>query len=236
VEIKNMKICYICKEEKEEKFFEAKKGKTTEKCKTCKNSHQIEYYNRKKFHFPFQNYLNSLKGRCKKNNIKCNLTAEHLENIWTPVCPITNMHLVWEHDPKNDASAELDRLNPALGYVEGNVSWISRRANMLKANSTIEELEAVLSFLKRDRAPIYNMEEEKIILDGVSLKERRETFKRKTRKRNTCSKLTEEQVLEIKQLLKDKAMSQKDIAKKFNIGIKNLWKIKTGKSWKHIGV
>ena len=58
----------------------------------------------------------------------------------------------------------------------------------------------------------------------------------KSRKRNTCSKLTEEQVLEIKQLLKDKAMSQKDIAKKFNIGIKNLWKIKTGKSWKHIGV
>lgn len=230
-----MKKCYICFEEKDEIFFELKNDVRTDKCKVCKNSQQMEYYKRKKFHFPFSTFLESLKGRCKKKNIQCTVTVEYLQSIWHPRCPITNMELVWEHDPENDASAELDRFNPLKGYIDGNVSWISRRANMLKANASINEIESILLFMKQDKLPSYNMREEDIILDGISLKKRRESFKRKVRKRNTLSKLTEEQVIQIRKHLKDGVLSQKEIAKKFNIGVKNVWKIKTGRSWKHIG-
>ena len=42
----------------------------------------------------------------------------------------------------------LDRIDSSKGYVKGNVRVISHRANMLKNNATIEELELVLKDLK----------------------------------------------------------------------------------------
>ena len=42
----------------------------------------------------------------------------------------------------------LDRIDGAKGYVKGNVRVISHRANMLKNDATIEELELVLKDLR----------------------------------------------------------------------------------------
>jgi hypothetical protein len=40
-------------------------------------------------------------------------------------------------------SPSLDRIDPSLGYIKGNVRWISTRANTLRSNATIDELEAL---------------------------------------------------------------------------------------------
>lgn len=45
-------------------------------------------------------------------------------------------------------SPSVDRFDNDKGYVKGNVRVISRRANLLKSNATIEELEAVLLYMK----------------------------------------------------------------------------------------
>ena len=45
-------------------------------------------------------------------------------------------------------SPSLDRIRLELGYVKGNVRVISGRANLLKNDATIEELEAVLGDMK----------------------------------------------------------------------------------------
>jgi hypothetical protein len=37
-------------------------------------------------------------------------------------------------------SLTLDRIVPAMGYVPGNVMWLSHRANAMKQDATIEEL------------------------------------------------------------------------------------------------
>lgn len=47
-----------------------------------------------------------------------------------------------------DCAPSLDRLVPALGYVRGNVRVISHRANRLKGDALIEEIEAVLHYMK----------------------------------------------------------------------------------------
>lgn len=47
-----------------------------------------------------------------------------------------------------EAVAELDRLIPDKGYVKGNVHWISRRANRIKSDATVEELEKIISYMK----------------------------------------------------------------------------------------
>lgn len=46
-------------------------------------------------------------------------------------------------------SPSIDRITPKLGYIRGNIRIISARANLLKNDATIEELEAVLSDLKK---------------------------------------------------------------------------------------
>ena len=51
--------------------------------------------------------------------------------------------------PTNKAT--LDKLVPELGYVPGNVFIISWRANKLKSNMTIDELEKILNYMKRNK-------------------------------------------------------------------------------------
>ena len=80
---------------------------------------------------------------------------------------------------------------------------------------------------------IHNKEPSEIILDGVSLQERRSKHIKKPRNPSSNAKLTEEQVIEILTML-SRGEKQKDIALKFNTSIKNIWKIKSGKSWKHL--
>lgn len=43
-------------------------------------------------------------------------------------------------------SPSLDRVNPALGYVRGNVKVISSKANAIKSNATPEELLRVAAY------------------------------------------------------------------------------------------
>ena len=49
-----------------------------------------------------------------------------------------------------DNSPSLDRLIPALGYVKGNTRVISHRANHIENNGTIDELEKILAYMKRE--------------------------------------------------------------------------------------
>ena len=56
-------------------------------------------------------------------------------------CPVLGTPMV---------APSLDRIDSSKGYVKGNVRVISKRANMLKNNATIEEIELVLKDLKRE--------------------------------------------------------------------------------------
>jgi hypothetical protein len=48
-------------------------------------------------------------------------------------------------------SPTIDRINPALGYVRGNVRVISARANSIKSDSTPEELLRVAAYMQENR-------------------------------------------------------------------------------------
>ena len=79
--------------------------------------------------------LTHAKHRAKKNNIPFDL---NLEDIIIPeYCPLLGIKL--EFGGK-DAAPSLDRLLPHLGYVRGNILVISKRANTIKNNASIDEL------------------------------------------------------------------------------------------------
>ena len=46
-------------------------------------------------------------------------------------------------------SPSFDRIDPTKGYVKGNVIIVSNKANVIKSNATVEELERVSSFYRQ---------------------------------------------------------------------------------------
>lgn len=67
-------------------------------------------------------------------------------------CPVFATPLSLSGCPGDFSVVSIDRVNPQRGYVPGNVAVISHRANTLKRDATIEELELVLAYMKRHAA------------------------------------------------------------------------------------
>lgn len=64
-------------------------------------------------------------------------------------CPILNIPLT-KYEKLSNNTPSLDKVNPSMGYVKGNVKVISMRANRLKQDSTIEELEKIIDYMKEN--------------------------------------------------------------------------------------
>ena len=62
-------------------------------------------------------------------------------------CPVFGIELVW--GGKRTNSPSLDQINPNGGYVEGNVRWLSDRANRVRNNANLEDLKKVASWLRK---------------------------------------------------------------------------------------
>jgi hypothetical protein len=66
-------------------------------------------------------------------------------------CPVlgTKLNYEWSGEGMRDNNkATLDKVNPELGYVPGNVYVISWRANKLKSDMTLVELEKIMNYIK----------------------------------------------------------------------------------------
>ena len=89
--------------------------------------------------------LRTVKCRAKKNNLQFELTVEDIH--WPVHCPVYGFERDYKagHNAPNGIS--LDRFDNTKGYVKGNVNVISRRANTLKKDATVEELVKVLDYL-----------------------------------------------------------------------------------------
>lgn len=68
-------------------------------------------------------------------------------------CPVLGLPLYRNSggSAQGPNSPSLDRIDPALGYVKGNVKVISSRANSIKSNATPEELLRVAAYYQENR-------------------------------------------------------------------------------------
>jgi hypothetical protein len=90
--------------------------------------------------------LYSAKHRAKRDNVPFNISSK---DIAIPsVCPVLGIPLIVSKGKPTSNSPSLDKLIPELGYVKGNVNVISHRANLIKSNSSLQEIEAVLKWLQ----------------------------------------------------------------------------------------
>jgi len=87
------------------------------------------------------------KTRAKKKNVNFDITAKYLLGIFPQnyICPALNIEMSWGGDKKTSPS--LDRILPHFGYVEGNVAWISGRANTRKLTRTPDVLRKMADWI-----------------------------------------------------------------------------------------
>ena len=88
----------------------------------------------------------NIKSRCKR--IEREFSIE-LEDIIIPEkCPVFGFELKREDKQTWMCAPSVDRIDSSKGYIKGNVTVVSRRANIIKRDATIEELEQLFNYYK----------------------------------------------------------------------------------------
>lgn len=89
--------------------------------------------------------------RAKRYGLEFTIT---LDDIQVPrVCPVLHIPLLYDVTGKRtSATPSLDRIDNSLGYVPGNVSVISWKANHLKRDLMVEDIKRLYEYMvKNDR-------------------------------------------------------------------------------------
>jgi hypothetical protein len=104
--------------------------------------------------------MRNAKQRASKAGIPFELTEQYLEDIWTGTCPVFGFRFNLPGTATRTAqTATLDRIKPEVGYVPGNVIWISDLANRIKQEATSDDILAVGSWLQQTEEEIKRHED-----------------------------------------------------------------------------
>lgn len=148
---KTVKYCYECDKFKlVEEFCNSsyRPDKLNSRCKECSRKYaesrvevERELAAKRRKNNPISTALNRIRARCKLKGIKFELTLDNVPEV-PETCPILGIKLERFYGKSGGSwnSPSLDRIIPALGYIPGNVQWISKRANSAKLDLTKEEL------------------------------------------------------------------------------------------------
>lgn len=169
------RICTQCKQYKPISEFSWRRDKPfkrlTSRCHECRRKNYKEnperqreraheyYHNNKKmvleklFEIRRENPTHALfiaaKARAKKYGIKFDLLEK---DITIPhSCPILGIPMIMGNGNCIPNSPSLDRINPKLGYIKDNIMVISHKANTIKSDATLEEIEMVAKFYRKLR-------------------------------------------------------------------------------------
>lgn len=115
--------------------------KTTNRIKENRSNYNIAQHsnNKKDEYSGFRTHMR----RAKRRKHECNITLEHLKDIWTGRCSITGLEIkLYPENKKSDLrkAASLDRIDSNKGYVVGNVQWVSAAINLAKADMSNDDV------------------------------------------------------------------------------------------------
>ena len=83
------------------------------------------------------------KSRAKKRNLEFLIDVSDIEI--PDVCPVFNVPF---DKNSNEYTYSIDRIDHTKGYIEGNIMIISNKANRIKSDASLKELEQVVSYVK----------------------------------------------------------------------------------------
>lgn len=152
------RVCLDCQKRRPIRHFREKDGNLYRRCKPCRRSRwslkakTTEPYLARIIHQrtaagKATPLWSNAKNRARRYNIPFTISRE---DILIPThCPLLGIELIFDNRKCLPSSPTLDCIIPALGYVSGNVWVISHRANTIKSDATILELEMIAHNLRR---------------------------------------------------------------------------------------
>jgi len=102
----------------------------------------------------------SSKRRAKIKNLSFNLTSNYLESIFpkNSICPILGYKMKVANINLGKLSPTLDRINPKLGYVKGNVEFVTNIANLMMTSANGKDIKRFVKWATKR----YNITREEI--------------------------------------------------------------------------
>lgn len=101
---------------------------------------------------PWHQMVITARRSSTRTNVPFDIDAEYVKSIFPTdnKCPVFETLFTTSTKGKTrDQSPSLDKIIPSLGYVKGNVVIISLKANRMKNNGSIEELQRLVNFYLR---------------------------------------------------------------------------------------
>lgn len=150
---KNKKNCKLCKKEKTFDQFSLydKHNNLSGRRDICKNCSRAKKEKQKRErtwkYDAVKIMLMNSKARAKKANLKFSLKPEDI--IIPEKCPVLDIPLF--RCSKNNwmSSPSIDRIDNTKGYIKNNIVVVSRRANILKKDATLKEIQQIANFYKK---------------------------------------------------------------------------------------
>ena len=89
--------------------------------------------------------------RAKKQGVPFSITHQDIDDIWPKdnCCPALGTPLVWAAKNFTPNSPSLDKINPQLGYVVGNIAIVSYLANSIMQNALPSEVTKVAQWFSQ---------------------------------------------------------------------------------------
>jgi hypothetical protein len=150
---KNKKICLICCKEKTFNFFSRidKSNKFSGVRDVCKNCSRAKTEREKRArtweYDAAKIMLMNSKHRAKMSGIEFSITEEDIKI--PEKCPVLEIPLFRCKKDNWNNSPSIDRIDNTKGYTKDNIVIVSRRANILKKDATIDELQKLANFYKQ---------------------------------------------------------------------------------------
>jgi hypothetical protein len=142
------KSCNMTKVAKEFSYLKLKDDKMSvaEYCKRNRDKYKEDD------RYRLNKLLQQAKIRATKRNLVFDIIIDDLlEKLpKDKKCPVLGIDLFWGNEGKGKRvnSPSIDRIDPKGNYTKDNIMIISWRANEIKSDASIEEIEAVLKYMK----------------------------------------------------------------------------------------
>ena len=92
--------------------------------------------------------LHNAKKRAKQRGLPFSLTLDWLLDAAGDVCPLLGTTMNYANTTSLGDSPAIDRIDSNIGYAPDNCWVVSMKANRIKTNATVEEIEAVARALR----------------------------------------------------------------------------------------
>ena len=143
-----MKTCTVCKETKALDLFPTRKSGNGEtyhrgQCRDCYNRSRRENKD-----YSMRHWLTNIKSRAKDKGLEFDLDLEWLYDNLPKKCPVYKFKLEFGSKDWNN-SPSCDRIVNEVGYLKSNCVVVSQRANCLKSDSSLDDLERLVKFYRK---------------------------------------------------------------------------------------